>query len=170
MLRLVGAAMLLSASAALGFGAAGRLKSRVYQLEELILSLKTMEWELSDRLTPLPELLRRTSACMAGIVKEFYLLCLDGLERRREVPFSQIWREAADGVPFCLEEHELIHLENLGSILGRYDAASQCAALRETREQLDQLLNQAREQARSAGRVYKTMGVASGALLAVVLL
>jgi len=170
MLRLVGAAMLLTASAALGFGAAGTLNARVYELENLILSLKTMEWELADRLAPLPELLRRSSSCISGVVKDFYLLCISGLEHRREAPFSQIWQEAAESIPFHLDEHELSQLENLGSTLGRYDVTSQCAALRETREKLNVLLEKAREQKERMGRVYGTMGLASGALLVIVLL
>ena len=107
---------------------------------------------------------------MNGVVKEFYLLCLSGLERRSEIPFSQIWREAAESVPFHLDEHELSQLEDLGNILGRYDAASQCAALCETRERLSRLLEKAREQKEKMGRVYGTMGLASGALLVIVLL
>lgn len=170
MLKLIGAAMLLTASAALGFGAAGTLNAQVCELEDLILSLKMMEWELSDRATPLPELLRRSSACMSGIVKDFYLLCISGVEQRRELPFSQIWHEAAESVSFHLGKQELSQLDHLGSVLGRYDAASQCAALRETRERLSRFLEDAQAQVKSAGRVYKTMGVASGALLAVVLL
>ena len=170
MLRLVGAAMLLTASATLGFSAAGALNARVHELESLILSLKTMEWELSDRLTPLPELLRRVTTCTNGTVKELYLLCISGLERRREVPFLRIWREAIQCVPFHLEEQELAQLESLGAVLGRYDAASQCAALRESRVKLNELLKSAREQKEKLGRVYSTMGLASGALLVIVLL
>lgn len=170
MIRLIGAAMLLTASAALGFSAAGALRSRVYELENLILSLKTMEWELTDRRTPLPELMRRVSACMSGIVKEFYLLCLSGLERRGETPFSQLWREAVESVPFHLTEGELAQLESLGSMLGRYDVESQCAALRETRERLGEQLAQARAEKNRSGRVYSTMGLACGTLLVIVLL
>ena len=170
MLRLVGAAMLLTASAALGFGAASTLNARVHELEGLILSMKTMEWELADRLTPLPDLLRRATVCMGGVVKDFYLLCLSGLERRKETPFLRIWCEAVRCAPFHLEGQELAELENLGSVLGRYDAASQCAALRESRERLNVLLAGAREQKEKMGRVYGTMGLASGALLAIVLL
>ena len=170
MLRLAGAAMLLTASAALGFGAAGTLRARVNELEGLILSLKTMEWELSDRLTPLPELIRRSIACMNGVVKDFYLLCLYGLENRKEILFSSIWREAAESVPFHLDEHELSQLVDVGNILGRYDAASQCAALRESRARLNELLDHARGQKERLGRVYSTMGLTSGALLVIVLL
>ena len=93
-----------------------------------------------------------------------------GVEQRRELPFSRIWHEAAESAAFHLSEQELSQLDHLGNVLGRYDAASQCAALRETRERLNRLLEDAQAQTKSAGRIYKTMGVASGALLAVVLL
>lgn len=170
MVRIVGAGMLLGASAALGFGAAGALKARVRELELLVLSLELMERELSARLLPLSELMSRAAQGVSGNVKSFYLLCEQGLERQRERSFSQIWQEAAEAAQLRIAEEDRQLLDSLGGVLGRYDCASQCGALAETRERLMGVLQEARTQRDELGRVYRTLGVAAGALLSIILL
>ena len=162
--------MLLAASAALGMSAAGELSARVRDLDQLILSLKSMEWELHSRRSPLPQVLRRTMSCMSGAVKEFYLLAISGLERRNGLPFSVIWAEAAEAAGLHLTDRDLSLLLEAGRVLGRSDADSQCAALNETRLALSRALEEAKEEQSRMGRVYGTLGVASGVFLTMILL
>lgn len=162
--------MLLTASTALGISAAGELSARVRDLDQLILSLKTVEWELSSRCAPIPQILRRTMSCTAGTVKEFYLLVLSRLERRSGLHFSVIWAEAAEASGLHLNERDVSLLLEAGRVLGRSDAGSQCAALSETRAALGRSLEEAREEQRRMGRVYGTLGVASGVFLTMILL
>ena len=170
MLRLVGAGMLLAASAALGLSAAGELTARVRDLEQLILAIKSMEWELHSKRSLLPEVLRRTMSCMTGNVKEFYLLCISRLERKEGVPFSQIWEQAAEAAPLHLNDTDRALLLEVGRILGRSDADSQCIALKETRERLTRALEDAREEKNRMGRVYGMLGITAGSFLAIILI
>lgn len=170
MLRMIGAGLLLAAAAAMGFGAAGELKTHVRELEQLILSLESMERELTNRLTPLPELLRRTAEGSGGRVGEFYALCAQALARQEERPFAQLWRQAMEAAGLRLEEDELGTLAELGNVLGRYDAASQSRALEEARARMGQALVRAKEQQSRLGKVYGTLGVTAGAFLVIVLL
>ena len=80
MIHMIGGAMLLCASTVLGFGAAGILKERVRELEGLILSLKTMELELSGKRTPLPELIQKVKSSSRGQITQLYLLCEEYLK------------------------------------------------------------------------------------------
>ena len=55
-------------------------------------------------------------------------------------------------------------------MLGRYEAARQGRALRETAQRLEEKLARARERTGRMGKVYGTLGVTAGAFLVIVLL
>lgn len=168
-MRIAGAIMLLAASVMLGLGAAGILNARVRELEMLITSLEVMERELRMHLTPLPDLLRLTSSAVKGSVKEFYLLCIFGLERKKDRTFRSLWSESAEAAQLSVSKQDLCILEELGSVLGRYDAASQCSAICATREKLIQAFEEAKERKGKMGGVYTMLGVAAGGILSIVL-
>ena len=170
MLRLTGAVLLLAASAAMGFGAAGALRRHEQVLERLIRTLEGMGRELTGRLPPLPDLLERASEESEGAVRTFFRLCGESLRRRKERPFGMLWRQALEAAQLPLEEDELALLADLGDVLGRYDGASQGRALRETAQRLEEKLARAREKNGRMGKVYGTLGVTAGAFLAIVLL
>ena len=169
MIRVAGVVFLLGASAAIGFGTAEGLKLRVRELEMLISSLELMELELKTHLTPLPQLLRLGAKTTEKHVKQFYLLCTDGIDAKEDKSFFELWRAAAETIPFRLSEEDLRIMVELGGILGRYDAASQCNALVETRRKLFLALEDAKKQKEKLGNVYSTLGVAIGAILGIVL-
>ena len=154
----------------LGFGAAGELKARVRDLEMLAVSLEFMERELKACIPPLSQLLQRTSQVTAGDVKSFYLLCVSGMDRQKEQPFSQLWCKAAEAALLHMNAQDLQILCDVGTVLGRYDVASQCSALAEARGRLTGALKDARGQKNNLGRVYSTLGVTAGALLSIILL
>jgi len=170
MIRLLGCTMLLFASSALGFGAAAALKERVRELEGLILSLKLMELELSNKRTPLPELLQQITNCSTGKIKLFFELCHSKLINNNCGIFSEIWRSAVEESNLHIRERELLLLKEVGNILGRYDAESQCIAIRDLRERFWVFQTEANEQYSRMGSVYSTLGITGGSLLMIVLL
>jgi len=170
MIRLAGCIMLLASSTALGFGAANSMKERIKELDSMILSIRAMELELAARRTPLPELLKRAGHCASGRINLFYNLCESRLGKSEGVIFSEIWKAAAETVELHIKEQETMLFLEVGNILGRYDAGSQCAALQTAREQFAGFAENAKEQYSRMGRVYSTLGIAAGALLMIVLI
>jgi len=169
MIHTVGAILLLTASISLGFGAAEGLKVRVRELKLLINSLEIMERELKAHLTPLPQLLEMASSTAKQSVKEFYFLCKSGLDKQNGRSFCSLWCDAAEAAQLRISEQDLQVLMELGAVLGRYDAVGQCRALMETREKLSSALSEAEIQKNKMGSVYTTLGIASGAILSIVL-
>ena len=72
--------------------------------------------------------------------------------------------------PLRCGQSELAELEPLGEILGRYDFDSQSEALDRAIAALKFSLTEAVERRKSLGRVYGTMGVSIGVLLAIMLI
>lgn len=170
MIRMVGAVLLTGGAAALGFGAVRRLEQRVQELSQLWAGLSLIRRELGWRLTPLPELLRRAAGETKGAVSDFFRLCSVGAGRLNGRPFRQIWQQGLECVSLRLEETDLEALEQVGSVLGRYDSENQQKALDQALERLAEQRRQAAEQRSRLGKVYGMLGLTSGIFLVILLI
>ncbi len=170
MIRIVGAVLLAGGSSALGFGAVGHLEGRVRDLRELVAGLEVMQRELSWRMAPLPELLERAAQGTSGHAAQFFHLCAQGADHLNGRPFRQVWLQGEEASGLRLEETDRLLLEQLGGVLGRYDADSQRQALELAAGRLEEQRVQAQRQRQRLGRVYGTLGVAAGALLMILLI
>ncbi len=104
-------------------------RRRLRELDSAARLLSMMSAELEARLTPLPELTRRLQDSAQEPAKGFLNTLSKELTALGEKSFSDIWRDSAlDSFPM-LEADELAALTQLGCCLGRYEIASQLAAL-----------------------------------------
>ena len=72
MIRMIGAALVVLSSGAVGFGFARAVKLQCTQLEGLLWALDTMQSEMSARLTPLAQLFSGLCACRQKDVAAFF--------------------------------------------------------------------------------------------------
>ncbi len=170
MIRMMGAALLLGGSAALGFAAVRRLERRTRDLRELIAGLEVMERELEWRLTPLPELLRRAAEQAGDGVSAFFLMCAQGAERLNGRTFSEVWRQELTSAQLSVNEADRGLLEQLGGVLGRYDGDSQRQALAAAVERLEEQRTEAMGRRARLGKVYGVLSVTAGIFLVILLI
>lgn len=168
MLRMVGAALLVTGSAGFGFSLAANNARQVRMLQELIRMLKEIEWELKFHLTPLPELCQVAAGVVGGTLQKVFLelgrrldnggepdvtACMNDIVSRSELP-KPIRR--------CLKD--------LGSCLGRFDLEGQLEGLQSVtlrcRRELEVLSENGKERIRS----YQTLAICAGAGLAILLI
>lgn len=168
-MKTLGCVLLLCASGWFGLGAVRGLRARVEQLRTFLGALEEMERELSCRLTPMPELLEDLAGT-AGPVGSFFSLCTGELDRLGEQSFARLWAGALSAADLSLDGEDLRPLLELGSSLGRYDCASQCAALGQARTRLELRLEEAEERGQRLGRVYGALSLAAGMFLIILLL
>lgn len=168
MLRLAGAVLVAAGGAWLGFSAAGELRRRERTLRALLGALDWMERELSFRLAPMPELLGGAALRTDGPVSDFFAHCRDGLDGLGEKTLALLWREGLGHLG--LDERAAVALEELGDALGRCDGEGQVRAVGRARAELDRALDQAREDRKDIGRMYRVLGVSAGAVLVILLL
>ena len=142
---------------------------RVETIQGLLEAISLMEWELKDRQTPMPELLRRAEEGSRGSVRTFFAQCGGQMDELGSRSFGRIWTQAAELSQLPLDREDLLILEGLGQVLGRYDQQSQCQALAQGRNRLTRRLEQAREDRDRLGRLSGVLGGAAG-LLAVILM
>lgn len=129
MLKLLGAILLTTGAAAIGFSAASQLGRRVKNLRALIAALELAERELSFRLTPIPDLLDELSRRAQAPINGFFSRCLDDLDQLGEQSLGQIWNHALIDWPMDLDKEDRTALSELGQVLGRYDGDGQREAI-----------------------------------------
>lgn len=167
-MKVLGCGLLLLSSGWFGLGAVWGLKARTDQLRAFLGALEEMERELSWRLAPMPELLEHLAGT-AGPVGAFFALCAGELDCLGERSFAQLWERALEAADLSLDEEDLRPLLELGGSLGRYDCASQCAAIGQARARLELRLTQAEERRERLGRVYGALSLAAGTFLIILL-
>ena len=168
MIHLAGAVLLAAGCAGLGLSAVGWLEGRVRDLRGLVAGLEGMEREMGWRQAPLTELLELAAEESGGRPGNFFRRCAGELARETENSFAQIWlRTSREGL--CLAQADRLPLEQLGGVLGRYDAGSQRQALAAAARRLEEQRRAAQERRQRLGRVYGTLGITAGALLMILL-
>ena len=75
--RWIGAVLVIAGCGGFGFSIAAGYKREESTLRQLIQALNTMEWELSYRLTPLPELCRQAGNEARGALREVFFKIAD---------------------------------------------------------------------------------------------
>lgn len=170
MIRLVGAVFLAGGGAALGFGAVRRLERRVQVLNQMSLGLNMIRRELDWRMSPLPDLLSLASRETKGEVSDFFRLCSIGVRNLNGRPFRQIWQQGLEAAQLRMESEDFAVVEQLGSVLGRYDSGNQRQALEEAIARLDEQRKEAADQRNRLGKVYGMLGLTAGVFLVILLI
>lgn len=163
MLRLVGAVMIILAGSALGFLKADRMKKRTETIGGIITGLGLLETDIAYGKKALSEsLLEIGEVC--GIK-----LFLDTAEKMGEVGVKAAFLEAAEGEEY-LNLADKDALLELSGILGMTDTASQKKAIKRAVSVLSARENEAREEYKRLGKLYRECGVLGGILGAVILI
>ena len=162
----VGALLIVSGCGACGFAMAASYRREEKTLRQLISALDYMACELQYRLTPLPELCCKAAEENGGIVGSV----LERLSRELE---KQMQPDVESCVRTALEAEESLPgkvrkaFEMLGLSLGRFDLDGQLKGLESVRSfcrgEVDSLASGRESRIRS----YQTLGLCTGAALAI---
>ncbi|MBQ9979500.1 MAG: stage III sporulation protein AB [Oscillospiraceae bacterium] len=171
MLSVIGAGLLICGTSAWGFSAVLRLKKRTQILAALISALELLESELTFKLAALPELMETLSKTAPPAVRGLFVRCAAQMPRLGNCSFRRIWNECISNSPeLLLKEDERECLEELGTVLGRYELSQQRRVLHYTRSRLYTFLDRAENERSRQSRLYGTLGVASGVMAVLILI
>lgn len=160
MLKTVGLLLVALCGVLSGTAMALGLKERVRALELSKTLLQAFAAELSYSLAPPDEIVARLSAretlAKAGYLARCGERCGGG------TPFPQAWRDAVRAEPGALSREDVEVLASLSDTLGRCDLTEALGALNRAGEALELSLTEAREYARTHGKLYRTLGALAG--------
>lgn len=169
-MRALGALMVMTGMVGLAWRQVGRLGERVELLRSLQGALSYLEEELTFRCTPMPKLLAHLAHSRTGAVGGFFRAVLASMERKNAPSLRQSWsRLVKEDLPL-LKEEERQTLEELGEVLGQYDAQTQAQALRMAGQRLAGAYLEAQAERQRLGKVYLALGVAGGMVTVLVLI
>ena len=165
-IRITGALLMCFGGFAAGYFHKRELERSAQLLQSFWLSLGLMEKELLSLKTPLEPLFERLSGCIdEKAVRDFYSSLYKNMGQER---FSRQWRCACETLPLSAEANYIII--PLGESLGRYSPESQATEIALCRERLSALIQSKREELNIKGKTYPKLGLALGAICAILLL
>lgn len=166
-IKLIGAALLVG-----GFGYTGQIlvthrKKTTKLMQQLIASFSFMECELSYRLTPLPDLLRR-AADGSAILQQFYSTLASELEGQISPNVSCCVDAALAAVP---ELPDIIKngLIRFGKNVGRFDLDGQIRGIATVREECVAILSTYTHDQDTKLRNYRALALCAGVMVAILL-
>ncbi len=160
-MRLIGAGLVILAGLSCGLSLAKDYRGRLDGCRSLCRMLERMELELTHFCTPLPELFEKLeeggAQPLCGAVRA-------GIEAGGG--FAAVWQEALTALP--MTERDI--LTPLGTILGRYGAAEQAAAVAACLARMRGMCEELEAARAEKARVAVGLCAGTGMMLAVLLL
>lgn len=171
MLRIIGALLLVSGTAAWGITEVMKLRERARSLSAVTSSLETVRSEICDRLTPMPELLELMSEMSEYPANLLYKNAGEKMKSIGSKPFSSIWKQAIDETPeLVFKAPEKQVLNELGTSLGKYNIEEQRSAITFAQRRLDSLTQKAESERDTQSKVKAALSVAAGVFAVVMLI
>lgn len=172
MLKYLGILCILTGSTGIGFRMAKELELRIAELQQLQQLMICLRGEIRYMHQALPDAFLHLSASAVKPFSNFFLQVAQDLQRRNGFSAKRIWQKH---LAVCMEElhlntQEIEQLEKLGTMLGYLDVEMQINALDYYLEQLKQSLQFAMEASKSKKKLYRYMGVLSGAALIILII
>lgn len=162
----IGAVLIILGCGGFGFSLAAQHKREENSLRQLISALDYMACELQFRMTPLPDLCRQAGQESAGTVRQVLLSLAQELDRQISPDVASCMKAALASAKE-LPSHTRENLELLGASLGRFDLSGQLKGLESVRDSCRRDLEALGNNRDARLRSYQTLGLCTGAALAI---
>lgn len=169
MIKLLGAMMVILGCGGFGFAMCHSHRSTERELRQFIQALQWMEWELSCRLTPLPELCRGAAQVVTGTVRDLFQSLAQELETQ-SAPEAATCCDRILAQQTILSPELRVQFSDFGASLGQFDLTGQQRGLRTAIEQAQGIVESLEENRTQRLRTYQTLGLCAGAALAILFL
>ena len=170
--KITGCILIIGACSYMGFFLGKQYNARFEQIRKLRSSLKMLETEISYSMNPLPEALLKVGSRIPGPVGALYKYTAELLEKNVGLPMDQVWKAGLNELSeeSSLKKEELDVLDDFGLGLGGSDKEEQLKNFHLIQEHLRIIELNAESDRNKYERMYKTLGVLTGAALALVLI
>jgi stage III sporulation protein AB len=172
MMKWIGATLILFAGTAYGFAQASRYARRPKELRQLSSALLTLESEIVYGLTPLPNALSRVASTVPGPVSLLFAEASSRMgDKTQERTAGDCWSDAVTAVwpRTSLQGPEKASLLALSPTLGLTDRDDQAKHIRLAVSQLHSEEETAREEHLRYGKMWKSLGALSAALVVILM-
>lgn len=167
-MKWMGAFLILGCSLYFGFHFSNCLSQEILCLRKLICAIDFMACELQYKLTPLPELCRQTAGECTGRLRYIFNAFADELDNQIS-PNVKLCMNCVLAKQTNLPKSSRKCLEHFAASMGRFDLTGQIKALEAVREMSRKQLEALEIGKESRIRIYKTLGICTGAAVVILL-
>lgn len=165
----VGAILILAACGGTGFTISANTRKEEAVLQQLCFSMEYMKSELQYHLTPLPQLCRQTAKHSGGILRKLYQTLAVTLEQQKYPEASDCMRITLGALPEFPHSARTV-CQELGRSLGELDLHGQLRGLDHACKICQRKQAQLEKGREQRLRSYQTLGLCTGAALAILLI
>lgn len=169
-MKYAGAVIVVAVFTLLGISKSTELTRRARCISAVIEALRYISSELRSAMTPLPVIFEELEAISKPETKKFFGVLNAGMLKLDDESFSELWLNALETGGLSLNTEQKTELQRLGQSLGRYSAEEQCAAIEACMARLEHEYAAALESSREGKKLYTGLGLATGLMLAAVLI
>ena len=171
MLKILGAILIILATSRVGFDSARQLRKRPQQIQELRSGLALLKTEINYGTRPLAEACARIAEATSSDLNPIFLEASENLKSLDGKSTYECLRLAIDSKwqKTVMGEEEKRIILKLCQVLGGSNRHDQLHHLDMAQENLQTEENKAREEQKTYEKMYKTLGVLSGALLVILM-
>ncbi len=166
-LKIIGSSLLILGGGFLGIGQAAKLRQKVQLITNLQRAVRMLSCELALNLSSVYDACNIVSARLDGEVKDLFGSCE---KFSKDLPFSEQWAEMIKSSKLNLDVKTIEELKHLGDYFGRYDIEHQAKELNCLIDRLEEQRCIAMGEYEKNGRVYRSIGLSSGIICAILLL
>ena len=159
-----GMILMIIGGSLLGLAAVKRLSDRTKILGTLVSAIDYLQAEIKYGLTALPDIMKKLAINYPEL---FFSRCAKPVTP--DEGFGAIWKNAVKEARLPLRANEIQALEELGNVLGRFDADAQEAAIQLARERLQVSYTESRDEQLVKSRLFGFLGVGLGVVVAILL-
>ena len=165
-IKLIGAICVIGGCGSCGFLIAKQYLSNLSIVRNLITILDYMQCELQYRGTPLPQLCRQAAQQINGKLQHLFLMLAEELDAQVSPNVYHCMASVLDRIGILYEPVVRI-LREFSSSMGKFDMNGQVNALENARQQCRDQLEQLQMGRDNRLRSYQTLGLCTGAAIAI---
>lgn len=170
--KTIGAACIVLASSLLGFYWSRIGSYRIEDLRSMKKALTMLKSEILYAISPLPDALRNISIRVDRPAKDILLECSEELRKKKGQNANTIWSRAIENhkSQTYFEKPDLEAFFAFGQTLGYLDKQMQIQNIEITLEYLSHEIEVLREKQEKNQKLYQSLGILGGLLIAIVLI
>lgn len=170
MIRLISCILIFICCTSMGFIKAASYRSRTEELENIIEMIRLLDMEITYRKESLAKAFLKVSEVKVCWFSHVLKKCSSMMNSGSSLTHS--WKQAVnENINRCpLKEKDIYILEDISSGLGKSDVEGHKNFIEPMLQRLETGLAEAIEQEKNMGRMYRGLGIASGIVIAVILI
>lgn len=169
MLKIIGSLMLIVACSLMGCLKANSYKERKRELENILETIKLMDMYITYRREPLRKVFINTAKYRKSWFTDILNKCVEQIDEHQD--FEIAWKKSIvnniETSPVIKEDITIIEDMMIG--LGKSDIAGQRRILESSASRIKDQLADAIYKEKSLGKLYRTLGVAAGIVITIII-